>query len=108
MLAADFNGTIAGYATVGINRARTLPYDGEVYELYLLPEYQGIGLGKKLFQKAQRALTDYGLKSLVLWVLEDNKQAVQFYDGMQGREVARSSEVFGDKSLTKIAFAWDL
>ncbi len=34
-------GEIAGYATVGLNRARAPPYDGEIYEIYLRPEYPG-------------------------------------------------------------------
>ncbi|MEM8838539.1 MAG: GNAT family N-acetyltransferase [Pseudomonadota bacterium] len=106
VLVVDFNGTIAGYATVGINRARTLPYEGEIYEIYLLPEFQGVGLGKQLFKKAQKALADYSLKSSVLWVLAENEQARRFYEGLGGREVAKSVETFGDKALSKVAYCW--
>jgi ribosomal protein S18 acetylase RimI-like enzyme len=49
ILVLDVGGTIAGYATLGLNRARSLPQEGEIYELYLRPEYQGVGLGKRLF-----------------------------------------------------------
>lgn len=106
VIVIDFNGEIIGYATVGINRARTLPYDGEIYELYLLPEYQGIGLGRQLFEDAQRVLSHYGMKNNVLWVLEENEVACGFYDRMGGRVVARASEMFGDKSLQKLSYAW--
>ena len=41
-----FGETIAGYANYGRNRARSLYYDGEVYELYLRPEFQGLGFGR--------------------------------------------------------------
>lgn len=107
VLVIEFDGIIVGYATVGINRASTLPYDGEIYELYLLPEYQGVGLGKQLFDRARRVLYDYGMKSLVLWVLEENEPACQFYTVMGGRVVASASEMFGSKNLSKTAFAWD-
>ncbi len=40
----QFGDKIAGYANYGRNRARSLFYEGEVYELYLRPEYQGLGL----------------------------------------------------------------
>src|SRR5690606_26577131 len=40
ILVLDVGGTVAGYATFGPNRARDLPQKGEVYELYLMPEYQ--------------------------------------------------------------------
>jgi GNAT superfamily N-acetyltransferase len=49
VLVLEVGGAICGYATVGPNRARNLPQKGEVYEIYLKPEYQGVGLGTRLF-----------------------------------------------------------
>src|SRR5262249_27161609 len=37
-----FGDRIAGYANYGRNRARSLYYDGEIYEIYLRPEFQGL------------------------------------------------------------------
>lgn len=51
MLVVEVAGVVAGYATLGLSRARGLPHDGEIYELYLRPEYQGIGLGSLLLRK---------------------------------------------------------
>ena len=101
-----FGDKVAGYANYGRNRARSLFYDGEIYELYLRPEYQGLGFGRRLFTSARRDLAQSGLKSLVIWALSDNEPAVEFYRALGGRAVARSSERFGDKSLDKVAFAW--
>jgi ribosomal protein S18 acetylase RimI-like enzyme len=97
---------IAGYANYGRNRARSLFYDGEIYELYLRPEYQGLGFGRRLFSAARRDLLHSGLKSLVVWALSDNDPAVEFYRALGGRAVARSSERFGSRTLDKVAFAW--
>ena len=96
-----------GYANYGRNRARSLFYDGEIYELYLRPEYQGLGFGRRLFTSARRDLAQSGLKSLVVWALSDNDPAVEFYKALGGKAVARSSERFGEKSLDKVAFAWN-
>ena len=74
-----FGNSIAGYANYGRNRARSLYYDGEIYELYLRPEFQGLGFGRKLFSAARRDLTQSGLQSLVVWALSDNESAVEFY-----------------------------
>jgi ribosomal protein S18 acetylase RimI-like enzyme len=101
-----FGDTVAGYANYGRNRARSLYYDGEIYELYLRPEFQGLGFGRKLFQAARRDLAQSGMSSLVVWALSDNENAVGFYRNLGGRAVARSSERFGGKVLDKVAYAW--
>jgi len=100
-------GAIAGYATIGKNRARELSEQGEIYELYMLPEYQGIGLGSRLFSAARRTLADHGLKGMVVWALEENQNALSFYAGAGGRDVAEGVEVFEHKALKKIAFVWE-
>jgi ribosomal protein S18 acetylase RimI-like enzyme len=102
-----FGDTVAGYANYGRNRARSLQYDGEVYELYLKPEFQGLGFGRRLFTAARRDLAQSDIKSLVVWALADNEPAVAFYRALGGRAVARSSEKFGDKVLDKVAYAWN-
>jgi ribosomal protein S18 acetylase RimI-like enzyme len=101
-----FGERVAGYANYGRNRARSLQYDGEIYELYLRPEFQGLGFGRRLFTAARRDLIQSGLKSMVTWALSDNEPAMEFYRALGGRMVARSSEKFGPKSLDKAAFAW--
>lgn len=101
-----FGDRIAGYANYGRNRARSLNYDGEIYELYLRPEFQGLGFGRRLFAAARRDLAQSGLRSLVVWALSDNTPAVEFYRALGGRAVARSSERFGDRTLDKIGFGW--
>src|SRR3982074_1166651 len=101
-----FGDTVAGYANYGRNRARSLFYEGEIYELYLRPEFQGLGFGRRLFTAAKRDLLQSGLKSMVIWALSDNDMATEFYRALGGRMVARSSEKFGPKSLDKVAFAW--
>jgi len=106
ILILQFGDTIAGYANYGRNRARSLTYDGEIYELYLRPEFQGLGFGRRLFSAVRRELAQNGIRSLVVWALQDNEPAVGFYRALGGKAVARSGEKFGNKTLDKIAFAW--
>lgn len=107
VLVIEMAGKIAGYATIGRNRVSTLPYAGEVYELYLKPEYQGIGLGTRLFLAARGELGRRKLKGTVVWVLADNEQAISFYENAGGRAIAEGSERFDGKKVPKLAFAWD-
>ena len=102
-----FGDTIAGYANYGRNRARSLYYDGEIYELYLRPEFQGLGFGRRLFTAARRDLAQSALKSLIVWALSENENAVEFYRALGGKAVARSSEKFGTRVLDKVAFGWN-
>ncbi|MGB3502852.1 MAG: GNAT family N-acetyltransferase [Mesorhizobium sp.] len=106
VLVIEVGGDVAGYATIGRNRARELHQEGEIYELYVKPEYQGIGLGTRLFNAARERLVSHGLKGLVVWALEDNSNAVAFYEGAGGRDIAEGVEVFDQKALRKIAFTW--
>jgi ribosomal protein S18 acetylase RimI-like enzyme len=101
-----FGEHVAGYANYGRNRARSLSYDAEIYELYLRPEFQGLGFGRRLFTAVRRDLAQSGMKTLLVWVLSDNDPAIEFYRAIGGRPVARSSERFGDKTLDKLAYAW--
>lgn len=101
-----FGGVIAGYATYGRNRAVGLPYQGEIFELYLRPEYQGIGLGKRLFNAVRRDLNGHDVKGMVVWALADNVRACDFYRRLGGQSVDSMVERFGEVKLQKVAFAW--
>ena len=102
-----FGDKIAGYANYGRNRARSLHFEGEIYELYLRPEFQGLGFGRRLFTAARRDLAQSALKSLIVWALSENENAVEFYRALGGKAVARSSEKFGTRVLDKVAFGWN-
>ena len=107
VLVVEIGGEVVGYATLGKNRARELPQQGEIYELYIRPEYQGVGLGSRLFAAARDKLAAHGLSGLVVWALEDNVNATRFYAGAGGRDVAEGVEVFDTRALRKVAFVWD-
>lgn len=107
IMVLEFDNAIAGYATFGRNRARSLPFAGEIYEFYLAPNYQGIGLGKRLFAATRAQLARHKLNGHIAWALADNAPAQSFYTRLGGREIARGNERFGDTELVKIAFGWD-
>lgn len=97
---------VAGYVTYGQSRARALPFRGEIYEIYLRPEYQGLGFGRALFASAKQELAAQGRRSLVVWALADNEAAVRFYTSLGGRAVGRSMDRIGESILPKLAFGW--
>jgi GNAT superfamily N-acetyltransferase len=92
--------------TYGRCRLGRTPFQGEIFELYLHPIYQGFGLGEKLFSGARMRLAELRLKGLLVWALSDNDSACGFYLRLGGKPVAEGAESFGDLSLRKVAFAW--
>ena len=72
---------------IGSSRQRA-PYQGEIYELYLDPIYQGLGLGEHLFEGCRHALDMRKLNGLIVWALLDNTAACDFYWRRGGRPIA--------------------
>lgn len=106
LLVLDFDKTVVGYATYGRNRVPSMPYSGEIFEIYLMPEYQGLGLGRRLFAAARRELAEYGYLSTIVWALADNEKALSFYRGLGGLPVRRAEERFGEDMLARVAFGF--
>lgn len=106
LLVLEFDEAIAGYATYGRNRVPTLPFQGEIFELYLAPEFQGLGYGRRLFHAARRDLADHGYNSFVVWALADNDRATGFYEHLGGRIVRRAQERFGGEPRERVAYAF--
>ncbi len=107
ILVLDFDDQIAGYATYGRNRIRTMPYRGEIFELYLLPEYQGLGFGGRMFRAARSDLARYGCETAIVWALADNLRAVRFYEGLGGRLLRKAPEIFGGEVRERVAFVFE-
>lgn len=106
VMVVDVGDHIVGYATMGLNRARALPQEGEIYEIYLRPEYQGIGLGHALFKEARGLLKSLGCEGLVVWCLEDSANASQFFRSNGGVDAVEGIEDFDDAKLRKLGFIW--
>lgn len=105
-LVLEFDSELAGYVTLGRSRMRGTPYGGELFELYVLPDFQGIGFGGRLFRAARAELEARGIEGLCVWALADNEMACAFYLHLGGRPISEGMDTFGDAQLRKVAFAW--
>ncbi|MGY6570385.1 MAG: N-acetyltransferase family protein [Salinarimonas sp.] len=103
----DVGKRIAGYASYGRCRDKAIPAGGEIDELYLQPEYQGLGFGRRLFRAVRNDLADRFDGPILVWSLAENERGCHFYEAMGGRRVARTNERIGDNALTKIAYLFD-
>ncbi|MTH98192.1 GNAT family N-acetyltransferase [Roseibium sp. RKSG952] len=96
----------AGYAYYGPCRLNNMAARGEVYELYLRPEYQGLGFGRALFSKVRSELSRRGFEGLAVKVLSDNQPARHFYRALGGQLVARSWYRSAGKRIDLSIYAW--
>ncbi|CAM3221198.1 MULTISPECIES: GNAT family N-acetyltransferase [Methylobacterium] len=95
---------VVGYAAYGRTRSRALGTEAEIDELYLMPEYQGIGLGRRLFKAVRNDLADHGLTQLGVWSLEENDRAGAFYEGLGGRAGPRVMDRVAGVALPKVGY----
>ena len=102
----EFDSKIVGYATCGPARCGG-SFDGEIYEIYLLPDFQGLGFGEYLFEACRYRLDQRSLRGLIVWALAENEMAAAFYQRRGGRKVAMTYERLGGARIAKIGFGWD-
>lgn len=69
-----------GTSSFGKSRIKKLSDWGEIFSIYLLPDYMGRGYGKILLQAAISELEKMEYKNIFLWVLSDNIRARYFYE----------------------------
>lgn len=71
-----------GILTIGASRDADLDPHlcGEIWGIYISPDYWRCGIGRKLVEEAERMLQGRGFQKIVLWVLEGNTTARAFYE----------------------------
>ncbi len=106
VLILEYDGKLVGYATCGSARSRGA-CKGEIFEIYLLADYQGLGFGEYLFEACRFRLDERRLRGLIVWALAANVAATNFYWQLGGRPLVSAYERIGGARLEKIAFTWD-
>ena len=98
---------IIGTASYGPSRWERWPDYGEIISIYLLPTYTGQRYGTALLQAVLELLTIAGYLDILLWVLESNDAARQFYEkfGFQASREYMQEEI-GGKVLKEVQYCW--
>jgi L-amino acid N-acyltransferase YncA len=105
LVASDNDGNIVGFASGGPTRETGLPFDAELYAIYLLQPFQARGLGRQLLRELAKHLLEEGHSSLCVSVLSDNP-ARHFYQRMGGHLVRTAPHVMGGRSYPASWFGW--
>lgn len=102
---------VIGFASVGA--ARKAPRDadgggrrwGEVFTLYVLPDFQEQGAGRMLLANGFAELTRRGFEAALLWVVAGNPSRF-FYEAMGGQASGSDVEKFAGARLEETCYLW--
>jgi ribosomal protein S18 acetylase RimI-like enzyme len=105
-VALDDEEGVIGFITFGKPRDPDLPFDGEIYEVYVLTDYQDLGLGRRLCRAAANGLRRQGARSLTVEVLEGNPSRF-FYEALGGKVTRRKDRPFAGLRLPSLIYGWE-
>jgi len=103
-VAVDERGAIVGFGSCGPNRGEP-SFAGEVFTLYVAPDRQNQGIGRRLLVALFRRLVAVGRRSAIVWVLRDNPSRF-FYERLGGHQVSRRALPVGGAAVDALAYGW--
>lgn len=103
-VAVRANGALAGFGSAGPGRdgARN---EGEIYTLYVRPDWQNRGIGRGLICALLQGLRERGCYQAMLWVLAANPSRF-FYEAMGGLKSYERSERLWGMDVAQIGYRW--
>jgi len=104
-MVVEDRGEVIGFAIFGRERAVASLERGEIYAIYVMPERQGEGVGRKLMAAAVSKLKEDGMRSLTVWTLERGKSR-RFYERLGGHPCRTKNACIGGKDYTHVAYCW--
>jgi len=105
-VAENSQGDIVGFSSGGKERTGDYPgYEGELYAIYLLEEYQGRGIGRQLVKPIIEQLTDDGINSMTVFVLENNPSK-NFYQSLGAIKIDQLQDTLAGKEVIELVYGW--
>jgi ribosomal protein S18 acetylase RimI-like enzyme len=97
---------VVGFVVGGACRDDIPSFDGELYAIYLLPDYQRFGYGRVLLRTMAQCLFAEGYRAMLLWVLKDNLPARAFYERVGGQFVQEKDFSIDNQPLKEVGYGW--
>lgn len=104
-VAENEQGGLVGFVHGGRERTGRMDFRGEIYAMYILKDFRGQGIGRRLFQRFADALLRDQITSLIVWALEGNECRAA-YAAWGGEEIERGPIKIGQQNLIEVAYAW--
>jgi ribosomal protein S18 acetylase RimI-like enzyme len=103
-VAVDATGAIRGFGSCGPSRGDRR-FVGEVFTLYVAPDWQNRGIGRRLLVALFSRLVAGGRHSAIIWVLRSNPSRF-FYERLGGKEVSRKPIEVAGTMVETTGYGW--
>ena len=103
----ESNNNLVGYMSVGKPIIEFGNYEQEIGLLYLRKSFQKIGLGKKLFNLAQKEIKEKGFNNFFVSCNKYNLNARQFYEKMGGKLICEDADI-DNKRKVQAKYHYDI
>jgi L-amino acid N-acyltransferase YncA len=97
---------VIGFGSAGPNRVRSSRFDGEIYTLYVQPDFQEQGVGRQLMNGLFRSLEVRGFKGCIIRVLAANPSRF-FYAAMDGQICGEHTEPLWGDDVPVVSYGWE-
>ena len=105
-VAVDEDGAVVGFAGGGPERSGDPDYAGELYVIHLLKDSQRRGVGRRLVTSVASDLISNGMRSMLVWVLVQNRPACLFYEALGGLPAREQEVSLGGLPLVEVGYGW--
>ena len=100
----EINNNIVGFINVGISEDKEYTNCGEIFALYILNDYKGIGYGRKLVEVGIEELKKMGCNKMIIGCLDGNPSN-EFYQHIGGEKI--KTRIFEKLNLPETVYLFE-
>lgn len=104
---AENDGEIIGFVSAIKLTEKKLDKQAELTGIYIRPQWQRCGIGKRMLHKVARAVQAMGCQSLLVWVIDGNAPARHFYEDLGGVILVEQDFNWDNLELTEVGYGWN-
>jgi GNAT superfamily N-acetyltransferase len=98
---------IVGIAICGPEQSQDPIYHGEIHVLYVLPQNQNQGIGRKLVATCvQHLIQKLKVDTMLIWVIAENPHR-KFYETLGGKMVKEKIKEIGGNMILEVGYGWE-
>lgn len=103
---AESEDGVVGFASGMLLQEEKFGLNAELTAVYLNPDMQRSGIGRRMVQEVAQALQAKGAKGLLVWVISGNKPARKFYEHLGAELLIEQSFNWDGMDLQEVGYGW--